>query len=84
MDASAGISIGSRRGLGRVKHIDTMFLWVQQVVTQGRVRLGKKGTDEMLADILTKPVNEKIMERMLRGMAFFFEEGKHRLAKETA
>ena len=61
-----------------------MFLWVQQIVTQGRVRLGKKGTDEMLADILTKPVNEKIMERMLRGMAFFFEEGKRRLAKSTA
>ena len=83
MDASAGISIGSRRGLGRVKHIDTVFLWVQQIVTQWRVRLGKKGADEMLADILTKPVNEKIMERMLRGMAFFFEEGKHRLAKGT-
>ena len=28
MDATAGIAIGSRRGLGRVKHIDTVFLWV--------------------------------------------------------
>ena len=84
MDASAGVSIGGRRGLGRVKHIDTIFLWVQQVVTQGRVKLGKKPTEEMLADILTKPVSEKLMEYMMRGMSYFYEEGKHRLAKGTA
>eukprot|EP00971_Amphidinium_carterae_P106673 2113176-Amphidinium_carterae.1 len=30
MDATAGISIGSRRRLGRVKHIDTVFLWCQE------------------------------------------------------
>ena len=29
MDTTAGIAIGSRRGLGRVKHIDTVFLWVR-------------------------------------------------------
>ena len=31
IDATAGIAIGQRRGLGRVKHIDTAFLWVQEV-----------------------------------------------------
>ena len=75
MDASVGISIGSRRGLGRVKHIDTIFLWVQQVVTQGRVKIGKKPTDEMLADILTKPVSEELMEYMMRGMSYFMKRG---------
>lgn len=30
MDATAGIAIGKRRGLGRVKHIATNFLWVQK------------------------------------------------------
>ena len=29
MDATAGFAIGSRRGLGRVRHIDTVFIWVQ-------------------------------------------------------
>ena len=28
IDATAGIAIGSRQVLGRVKHIDTVFLWV--------------------------------------------------------
>ena len=81
MDATAGIAIGSRRGLGRVKHIDTVFLWCQQIVTDGRVKVGKKATTEMLADILTKPVSEEIMNRMLATMGFQFESGKHALAK---
>ena len=58
VDATAGIAIGSRRGLGRVKHIDTVFPCAQQLVTEGRVRLSKVGADGMLADVLTKHVPE--------------------------
>ena len=50
MDATAGIAIGSRRGLGRVRHIDTVFLWVQTMVTEGKISFGKKLTKKMLAD----------------------------------
>ena len=70
MDATAGIAIGSRRGLGRVKHIDTDFLWVQEVVASGKVKIFKKHTSEMLADVLTKPVTEVLMEKMLAGMHY--------------
>ena len=79
MDASAGIAIGSRRGLGKVKHIDTVFLWVQEVVDQKRVTIGKKVTDEMLADILTKPANSTTLEKMLQGMGYYPEAGRHDL-----
>ena len=41
MDVTAGIAIGSRRGLGREKHIDTVFLWVQTMVTEVKISLGK-------------------------------------------
>ena len=51
MDATAGIAIGSRRGLGRVKHTDTAFLRVQAKVTEGKISLGNKPTKEMLADL---------------------------------
>ena len=30
MDATAAIGMASRRGLGRVKHVHTVFLWVQE------------------------------------------------------
>ena len=55
LDATTGIAIGSRRGLGKVKHISTVFLWVQDLVTEGRLQLSKKHTSETLADFLTKP-----------------------------
>ena len=59
MDATAGIAFGSRRELGRVKHIDTVFLWVQATITDGKI--GKKPTKEMLADHLLKHVDAATM-----------------------
>ena len=57
MDATAGIAMGSRRGLGKAKYIDTVFHWVQSYVSEGRAKLFKRHTSEMLADMLTKPVS---------------------------
>ena len=68
MDATAGIAIGSRRGLGRVKHIDTVFFWVQAMVTEGRISLGKKPTKQMLADFLTKHVDATTMQSCMAGL----------------
>ena len=79
MDATAGMAIGSRRGLGKVKHIDTAFLWVQDAVSKGKVTLGKKDTKDMLADILTKPSEWKVIEKMNSGMGYRFQGGKHEL-----
>ena len=67
MDATAGIAIGSRRGLGRVKHIDTVF-FVQAMVPEGKISLGKKPTKEMLADFLTKHVDAATMQSCKAGL----------------
>ena len=76
MDATAGIAIGSRRGLGRVKHIDTVFLWVQAMVTEGKISLGKKPTEEMLADFLTKHVDAATMKSCMDGLGIRFQSGE--------
>ena len=34
-DSSSGLAVGSRRGLGRLWHVQTRYLWVQQRVQQG-------------------------------------------------
>jgi len=47
MHATTGLPIGSRHGLGRVKHIDTVFLWAEEVVTSGRAKLYQKSTADM-------------------------------------
>jgi len=80
MDASAGIAIGSRRGLGKVKHIDTVFLWCQEVINNKRASISKRSTQDMLADVLTKPVSEPLMVEMLKRMGYHYRDGSHRLA----
>ena len=53
-DASAAKSFASRKGLGRQHHVDTRYLWLQEEVASGRVRLGKVRGELNPADVLTK------------------------------
>ena len=50
MDASAGIAMGNRRGLGRAKHVDAQYHWVQERTAKKEFRLKKEGADRMVAD----------------------------------
>ena len=79
MDVTAGFAMESRRGLGQVKHIDTVFLWVQTVVTEGKVTLGKKPTKEMLADFLTKHVDAATMLNCTTSLGMKFRSGESTL-----
>ena len=38
------------------KHIDIRYLWIKEVLQQGKLVLKYKKTDEMVADGLTKPL----------------------------
>ncbi len=53
-DSSAALGICSRQGLGKLRHIDTHTLWVQQAVRSGRVLLKTVLGEENPADLLTK------------------------------
>ena len=79
LDANAGIAMGSRRGLGKAKHVDIQYHWVQDRVAMRYSQLKKVGTDEMLADVLTKPVTEEKMNKALQGMNFYFLVGEQHL-----
>ena len=39
VDSSAAQSISSRSGIGRTKHVDVKFLWVQEVCIKSRVKV---------------------------------------------
>eukprot|EP00435_Cladocopium_sp_Y103_P063045 s567_g24.t1 len=80
MDATSGIAIGSRRGLGKVKHIDTCFLWVQECVQEGKVTLRKKSTQDMWADLMTKATDGQRIKYLLDLMSYEFKTGTHPLA----
>ena len=78
-DATAAIGIASRRGLGKVKHVDTVFLWIQERIEQLKISIHKKHTSEMLADMLTKFLTNREIVKHLTGMGFVFRDGDHGL-----
>ena len=53
-DSSAGLSFSSRRGLGRMRHIQTRYLWLQERVAAKHLRLEKVNGELNPANILTK------------------------------
>ena len=83
MDATTGLSIGSRHGLGMVKHIDTVCLFAQDAILTGNAKLYKKSTQEMLADLFTKPLDAGRMKMLLEKLNYRFWGGRHHLALDA-
>jgi hypothetical protein len=53
-DATAAIGIAKRRGLGKIRHLSTADLWIQEKIRNGNMELVKILGTENPADILTK------------------------------
>ena len=64
-DSSAAKSLGSRRGTGRIRHLETKWLWLQAEVASGKIRLEKVRGDVNPADILTKYKTREDIEKLL-------------------
>ena len=61
--------------MGKVRHIDTNQLWVQDKVRKGEVEIIKVPTWENLADTLTKYVNKETVGKHMTGIAARFDAG---------
>ena len=61
-DSTATMGICGRRGLGKLRHIDTQCLWIQQKVRRKEIELRKVLGEMNPADLFTKhlPSREKI------------------------
>jgi hypothetical protein len=53
-DSTATMGICGRRGLGKLRHIDTQCLWIQQKVRSKAIDLRKIRGDSNPADLFTK------------------------------
>ena len=65
VDATAAIGIAERKGLGKVRHLDTQALWIQDAVRRRRIHLEKVLGTENPADLLTKHLDQKSLDKML-------------------
>ena len=56
-ESKAARGIARRFGNGKVKHLETRTLWVQDVVASGKAYLYTVGTDKNKADVGTKALS---------------------------
>ena len=67
--------MASRRGLGKVRHIDTNQLWLQEQVRDGEVVPIKIKNVFNVSDLMTKPHNQEAVANMMELMEHRFEDG---------
>ena len=81
-DASAAIGISNRIGSGKVRHIEVTQLWLQDKVSQKVFVINKVGTDDNLADALTKGVDAAAIQKHLEGVRVELRCDRHHIAPE--
>ena len=83
-DASAARAFASRRGLaGKMKHIQTRFLWTQERIAAGHLELRCVKSYDNTADLLTKVLALKDIERHMHSLSQIFREGRAASAKKV-
>ena len=83
-DASAAKGIASRRGLGKIRHIEVHQLWVQDKVASGEVEIRKVDGKANLADLLTKHVNAEDIRVHMHHTSQSYQQGRHSIMPSTA
>ncbi len=65
VDSSAAIGICKRTGVGKVRHLDTRVLWIQELVRDGRAQILKVAGTENPADLMTKHLGAEAISAYL-------------------
>ena len=83
-DSSAAKGIASRRGLGKTKHIDTQYLWVQERVNAKDFSLHKESTNDNVGDLMTKHLDATKLVDFTTRLGYHAREGSASLALRAA
>ena len=75
-DASAALGIIERKGLGKLRHIDTTYLWLQQAECKRRVNFAKVPGTTNCADLGTKPLNFENILKHMEALSAYFADGR--------
>ena len=76
VDASAAKSVASRVGIGKIRHLDVKFLWIQEAVRAGKITIRKVRGVENPAGILTKPKGVDEVEDLLKSIGGYMVDKK--------
>ena len=75
-DATAAIGICRRRGLGKVRHLATADLWMQDRIRKGDFKLLKVAGADNPADMLTKHVDKPLLLKHTAALGLYYEDGR--------
>ena len=65
-DSSAAIGVTKRTGIGKIRHLQTQFLWVQELLANGRAQINKVGTHNNPADLMTKYLDSSTTQHHIK------------------
>ena len=82
-DASAALGIIGRTGLGKLRHIDTSYLWLQQDSIRKKLELDKVKGTENPADMNTKGLKAEDIMRYTDMLDMEHRQGRAELAPEV-
>ena len=68
-DSSAAKSFVSKRGLGKMRHLELRELWLQKEVGDGKVLVKKVAGERNPADAMTKFLTRSALQERLRGLS---------------
>ena len=76
-DSSAAMGISARQGLGKLRHLDTHSLWLQQAVRSGRIAIRKVRGEYNPADLFTKHIGSKEkVHQLVRLFGCYYATGR--------
>ena len=75
-DSSAALSITGRIGAGKLRHLDTSLLWIQQKQCRGEIEFRKVPGSDNVADLWTKNVDQIVRNKHMQQIGFRYEEGR--------
>jgi hypothetical protein len=75
-DSAAALGIAQRAGIGKVRHLRTQGLWVQEVRISGRVVYKKVLGEKNPADLLTKHMSAELSARHLETLNMKLSSGR--------
>ena len=79
-DATAAIGICRRRGLGKVRHLATVDLWIQDRVRKKDFALETVPGADHPSDIVTKNVGRDILIKHMANLGLSYEGGRAKTA----
>ena len=78
VDSSAALAVTNRKGCGKLRHVRIGHLWVQELAEGELVSFGKVRGSENPADLMTKHLAGKVLEKLVPLVSQAPREGQAR------